>query len=163
MNGIYLLLGSNLGDRLNNLRVAVRLLQDGSEKMLNESSIYETEPWGTSKQGWFLNVGIQLEVKSKCDDLLQLCLKTEQRMGRIRKEKWRERLIDIDILYFDDHVVKTENLTLPHPEIANRKFALIALNELCPQETHPQLGQTQSELLARCSDNLNCRLTEFKL
>ncbi len=163
MNGIYLLLGSNMGDRLGNLRDAIRRLTQGQIRIIEESSVYETEPWGQSDQAWFLNVIVQIETPLNEQDLLRKCLNTEGEMGRIRTLKWGERIIDIDILYYHDHTVDTEELTLPHPGIPERRFTLVPLSELCPYELHPVLHQSQAELLLNCSDTLDCRLTEFTL
>ena len=163
MNGIYVLLGSNLGDRLAQLREASRQLQQEGIKVLNESSIYETAPWGKENQDWFLNVVLQLETSLSSNDLLGRCLSIEEKMGRKRTEKWSQRIIDIDILYYKDEVVNSEGLILPHPGIPDRRFTLIPLDELAPEEIHPVLRQTQKELLANCTDQLACKLTEFYL
>ena len=163
MNGIYLLLGSNLADRLSNLRTAANLLQQEGVKILNESSVYETEPWGTSNQPWFLNVVLQVETLLSENELLGVCLKVEQEMGRVRDKKWGARLIDIDILYFNDSILKTENLAIPHPGIEERRFTLMPLCEIAPEETHPVLNQSQVILLSKCQDRLDCKLTEYHL
>lgn len=163
MNGIYLLLGSNLGDRLDNLRTATKLLQQEQIKVLNESSIYETEPWGPKDQPWFLNIILQIESTFSPEELLAICLETEKYMGRIREEKWGPRLIDIDILYFNDTALETGDLQIPHPGIPDRKFTLIPMCELSPDEIHPINKQTQLEMLSKCTDELDCRQTEFHL
>ena len=163
MNGIYVLLGSNLGDRLAQLREASRQLQQEGIKVLNESSIYETAPWGKENQDWFLNVVLQLETSLSSNDLLGRCLSIEEKMGRKRTEKWSQRIIDIDILYYKDEVSDSEDLILPHPGIPDRRFTLIPLDELAPEEIHPVLRLTQKELLANCTDQLACKLTEFYL
>lgn len=163
MNGVYLLLGSNIGDRLSNLKKAQTLLQECDLKVLNESSIYETEPWGKSEQSWFLNVVVQIETILTPQRLLEVCLGVEQTMDRIRGEKWDARIIDIDILYYNHEVINSAMLKVPHPEIPNRRFTLVPLSELCPNQPHPILGQTQVELLVKCEDELDCKLTEFQL
>jgi len=163
MNGIYLLLGSNLGDRLANLKTASKSLQTNAIKILNESSVYETEPWGTAEQPWFLNVVLHVETFLQEDALLETCLATEKEMGRIRDKKWGERLIDIDILYYNDRVIKTKHLQLPHPEISNRRFTLSPMCELAPNQLHPTTKLTQAEMLTKCEDGLDCRITELQL
>lgn len=163
MNGIYLLLGSNLGDRLLHLKTAAKILQVGGVRILNESSIYETEPWGKSDQNWFLNMVLQTETSLEAGQLLNLCLATESEMGRKREEKWGERLIDIDILYYDDQVVEEDQLAIPHPAIAERRFTLIPMCELQPNGNHPVLHRSQAELLSVCTDMLECKLTELHL
>ncbi|SNT35973.1 2-amino-4-hydroxy-6-hydroxymethyldihydropteridinediphosphokinase [Ekhidna lutea] len=163
MNGIYILLGSNMGNRLEYLREAEKLLIQEGIQIIDESSIYETEPWGKKNQDWFLNVVLQIGTMLEPNELLNTLLKVEKSLGRIRKEKWGERCIDIDILYFHEEVVETKDLTIPHPGIPERKFTLIPLVEMCPIEKHPTLGRTQMELLAECPDELDCKLTDYKL
>ncbi|MEP0273462.1 2-amino-4-hydroxy-6-hydroxymethyldihydropteridine diphosphokinase [Ekhidna sp.] len=163
MNGIYILLGSNMGNRLEYLREAEYALIEEGIQVIDESSIYETEPWGKKDQDWFLNVVLQIETVQKPSNLLKLALKVEERLGRIRKGKWGERCIDIDILYYHDIVLQSDELVIPHPGIPQRKFTLVLLAEMCPLETHPITMQTQIELLAECTDELDCRLTDYKL
>lgn len=163
MNGIYLLLGSNLGDRLLNLRQASKVLETGGVKLLNESSTYETEPWGKADQGWFLNIVLQCETTLSPLQLLELCLHSEKAMGRERKEKWGERLIDIDLLYYHAQVIDMETLQVPHPAIADRRFTLIPMVELQPNGIHPTLQKSQVQLLSQCTDRLECKLTEERL
>lgn len=163
MNGMYLLLGSNLGHRLENLKKAEALLMESGISVLDESSVLETEPWGIKEQNWFLNVVLQIETSLSAPDLLKKVLDIEARMGRVRKEKWGERSIDIDILYYYDKVIKSSHLQLPHPSIPERRFTLMPLNELCPLELHPVLKKTQVELLAECTDPLDCRITDHRL
>ena len=163
MNGIYILLGSNMGNRLEYLREAAQLLIRECIQVIDESSIYETEPWGYQDQDWFLNVILQIETSREPVEFLDALLKVEHILGRIRKEKWGERSIDIDMLYYHDQVKESEALTIPHPGIEDRKFTLIPLAELCPLEIHPKSGKSQMQLLADCNDELACRLTEYKL
>lgn len=163
MNGIYLLLGSNMGNRLEYLKEAEQQLIAEGIQVIDESSIYETEPWGKENQDWFLNVVLQVETSKDPSLLLDAILKVEKSLGRIRKEKWGERCIDIDILYYHDNVVDNKNLTIPHPGIPDRRFTLVPLAEMCPLELHPILSKTQMELMADCNDELDCRLTDYKL
>ncbi len=163
MDGIYLLLGSNVSDRLVNLRKADALLRATNLNILENSSVYETEPWGKHDQSWFLNVILQIETPLTPIELLEQCLGTEAEMGRKRVGKWGARLIDIDILYYHHKVIQQEKLIIPHPGIPDRMFTLIPLCELCPDEIHPVLNQTQAELLLACGDPLNCALTEHQL
>lgn len=163
MNGIYILLGSNMGNRLEYLKAAEELLIQHGIQVIDESSIYETAPWGKGNQDWFLNVVLQIETSQSPSELLKTILGVEQSLGRIRKEKWGERFIDIDILYYHNEVIHTEQLSIPHPGIPDRRFTLIPLVEMCPLEEHPITDQTQMELLAECSDELDCKLTDYKL
>ena len=163
MNGIYLLLGSNIGNRLAYLKEAATLLSKENIIIIEESSIYETEPWGPKDQDWFLNVILEISTSYEPKELLEVVLKIESELGRVRKEKWGERCIDIDILYFKDEVVDDTNLSIPHLGIPNRKFTLMPLAEMCPLEKHPTLDKTQMELFAECTDPLDCILTDYKL
>lgn len=163
MNGIYILLGSNMGNRLEYLREAESLIIKQGIEVVDESSIYETEPWGNQDQDWFLNVVLQVNTSKEPHDLLNSLLEVEQALGRIRKEKWGERSIDIDILYYHDLMIETENLEIPHSGIPDRRFTLIPLVEMCPLEPNPKTGLTQMQMLADCTDQLDCKLTDYKL
>ena len=163
MNGIYLLMGSNMGNRLAYLREATRLLSTYGIQVLDESSIYETAPWGPKDQSWFLNIVVEVVTSKDPSTLLSCILEVERTLGRVRKEKWGERCIDIDILYYHDEIITRETLSIPHPGIPDRKFTLVPLVEMAPLELHPSLQKNQMELLAACTDSLDCKLTEFKL
>lgn len=163
MNGIFLLMGSNVGNRLNSLREAENLLIGKGIQILDESSIYETEPWGKKDQQWFLNIVLQVETSLTPNQLLECLLAVEESLGRIRKEKWGERIIDIDILYYHDIVIDLKELTIPHIGIPDRKFTLVPLVEMYPLGLHPILKKTQTEMLAECTDALDCRITDYKL
>ncbi|MEM6736942.1 MAG: 2-amino-4-hydroxy-6-hydroxymethyldihydropteridine diphosphokinase [Bacteroidota bacterium] len=163
MNGIYLLMGSNVGNRLIYLKKAASLIIEKGIKIIEESNIYETEPWGPKNQDWFLNIALEVATSKNPEKLLTTVLDVEEKLGRIRKEKWGERSIDIDILYYNDEIKNTESLVIPHPAIQKRRFTLVPLVEICPFEIHPTLNKTQMELLAECSDPLDCRQTDHKL
>ncbi|MGB3181920.1 MAG: 2-amino-4-hydroxy-6-hydroxymethyldihydropteridine diphosphokinase [Cyclobacteriaceae bacterium] len=154
MNGIYLLLGTNLGDRVSNLKMAVSLLQQSGCRVQATSDIYESEPWGISEQPAFLNQVVRADTLQEPQELLTTLLTIEKEMGRIRHIKWGERLIDLDILYYNDLVYRSETLTIPHPEIANRRFTLVPLAELAAAEVHPGNGLSQARLLEACPDKL---------
>ncbi|WMN07113.1 2-amino-4-hydroxy-6-hydroxymethyldihydropteridine diphosphokinase [Marivirga arenosa] len=155
MEGIYLLLGSNLGDRAKILMDAIELLRKNNIKVIQQSSVYETAAWGKTDQQSFLNQVVLVESDKQPKQLLDLLLRIELDLGRVRKEKWGERLIDIDILYYNSEVVKEDDLIIPHPGIPDRKFTLIPLAELSPDGIHPVLKMTQSELLSNCDDDLD--------
>lgn len=154
MNGIYLLLGTNLGDRSSNLQMALDLLKRNGCRIVQASMVYGSEPWGISDQPAFLNQVVQTETEHSPEELLALLLKTEKEMGRIRRVKWGERLIDLDILYYNDLICQSKTLEVPHPEIGNRRFTLVPLVELAPDEKHPVSGLSQSQLLSDCPDPL---------
>tara|TARA_Y100001972_G_C7616935_1_gene309380 strand:- start:500 stop:1006 length:507 start_codon:yes stop_codon:yes gene_type:complete len=163
MNGIYLLLGSNIEDRLKSLNTAVDMLQASGALVQNHSAIYETAPWGKLDQNWFLNVGLQVKTSMEPHDLLRACQQVEQKMGRERNLKWGPRIIDIDILYYENQIIDSDSLIVPHPGIPDRKFTLILLNDLAPDALHPTLKLSQSELLKYCEDQSECLLTKYQL
>ncbi len=163
MNGIYLLLGSNMGNQLEYLRKAKKLLVQNGMKIVDESSIYETAPWGGENQNWFLNTVFQIETSLSAKELLKHTLSVENQLGRIRTKKWGERCIDIDLLYYHNQILTSTELTIPHLGIPDRRFTLIPLAELCPLKEHPQKRKNHVELLADCPDSSACRLTDDKI
>mgnify|MGYP006094839605 FL=1 len=163
MRKIYLSLGSNQGSRLDNLQTACIEISNYALKINASSPIYETAPWGKSDQPWFYNLVLEIDSPYEPNQLLKICLDIEKKLGRIRKIKWGQRIIDIDILYFGDLIIETEYLKIPHPEIQNRRFNLLPLVVLNPLLIHPKLQKNQKELLAHCDDNLACHLTSEKL
>jgi len=162
MTGIYLLLGTNLGNRFANLQRAKEILTSHVIIVKRESKIYETAAWGVSEQPSFLNQVIEVDTGKSPERTLKICQMIEDQMGRIRTEKWGARLIDIDILYFNSHEYSTEQLTIPHPEIPNRRFTLIPMAELAPNMIHPSLNKTQEELLVACQDSLEVHLYDVE-
>ncbi len=158
MEGIYLLLGTNLGDRMANLQRAKELMMTKMITVIRESSVYETAAWGIEDQPSFLNQVVQIDFYRAPSRLLALLLEIEEQMGRVREEKWGSRLIDIDILYFKDELIDEKDLQVPHPEIANRRFTLLPLVELAPSLLHPANGKTQQELLDETTDPLEVKL-----
>ena len=153
MNEVYLQLGSNIGDRLDNLDQSIKIITERIGNVLEKSSVYESTPWGVENQKNFLNQVIF--VKSNFDPytILDLVLQIEKDMGRIRIEKWGERIIDIDILFIDDLIIESENLCIPHEFIAKRKFVLQPMCEIAPGFIHPKLNKTISQLLEECIDD----------
>jgi 2-amino-4-hydroxy-6-hydroxymethyldihydropteridine diphosphokinase len=149
-----ILLGSNLGDRSSNLDKARRFIGREIGKIVTASSIYETAPWGKTDQPHFLNQVIEIECPFAPHELLHSLKAIEQRLGRTSSEKWGSRVLDLDILFYSSELIKEDNLTIPHPEITNRKFVLIPLNEIIPDFIHPKHNKTIRELLHECSDQL---------
>ena len=158
MNTLYLLIGGNVGNRINNLETATGLLQQQIGNIIKRSSVYETGAWGNTNQPDFLNQVLILETRLNATECMQQIFFIENKMGRIRTEKNAPRIIDIDILFFNDEVINEPGLTVPHPQIANRKFVLIPMNELSPGLLHPVLNQTIANLLSTCTDQLEVRL-----
>ena len=163
MKGIFLLLGTNLGDRLANLQQATDHLCSHGLQVTDYSSIYESAPWGDENQAWFLNMILRIDTVYEPAELLNACLDTELKMGRKRIKKWGERNIDIDILYYDNYSLVSESLTLPHPGIPLRKFTLMPMAEIAPNEVHPLLNVSQQHLLESCPDPLECTITQYKI
>jgi len=141
----YLCLGSNLEEREKNLTRALQLL---SQKVNLEkvSSIYETEPVGYKEQPLFLNLVCRITTDLNPEELLRLAKAIENKMGRIPSFRNSPRPIDIDILFYNDKIIKTQNLTIPHPRLADRAFVLIPLAELAPDLIHPELDKSIAEL-----------------
>ncbi len=155
MNTAYLLTGGNMGNRLNNLQQAAEFIQQNCGKIIASSSVYETEAWGKTDQPAFLNQALQIETDLSPDSLMQALLDIESRMGRIRTIKMGPRIIDLDILLINDLIQTSPLLTIPHPALPLRKFALLPLAEIAPQVIHPIEKKTILELLQICPDTLN--------
>ncbi len=155
MNTAYLLIGGNLGDRAAYLQLAVKHIEALCGKITSSSSIYETAAWGNTNQPAFYNQAIQLMTPMAPEDLLEQLLAIELEMGRVRSQKYGPRTIDLDILLIDDKVLDTPNLTIPHPQLQHRRFALLPLTEIAPSLHHPVLDKTVSELLVNCTDTLD--------
>lgn len=161
MSQIYLCLSTNLGDRLQNLNNAIQALQNKEIQILQSSQIYETEPWGLTDQPWFLNQCIQISTTLNPYQLLNTINQIEADLGRIRHQKWAERTIDIDILYYQNQIIKTEKLTIPHPEIKNRQFVLQPLTEIAPNFIDPLDNKTLKELQSICKDTSKIKIYEI--
>jgi 2-amino-4-hydroxy-6-hydroxymethyldihydropteridine diphosphokinase len=157
MNTIYFLLGSNIGNSEEQLRLATTNLEKLVGKVIASSSIYQTAAWGKTGQPDFLNQVIIVETDLWAEEALSCLLNIEEKMGRIRTEKNAPRIIDIDILFFNEAIIQEKELTVPHPEIQNRLFVLIPLNELSPNYIHPILSKTIHQLLLDCKDVLNVK------
>lgn len=151
----YLLLGTNLGDRLENLKNAISHVEEEIGGVFAKSSVYETEAWGKTDQPGFLNQAIAVKSDLSPLQLLQTLLAIEQKMGRVRLERWGERLIDIDLIFYGDTVLSEGTvLQLPHPEMHNRRFVLAPLNEIAENFIHPVFKEKVSSILANLTDKL---------
>ena len=149
MHRVYIGLGSNLGDRKANIREAEeKLAALPDTRIVKASSLYESEPLGNAKT-WFVNSVLEIETEFEPEELLKRTKAIETAMGRkrVKGKRWGSRIIDLDLLLFDNQTVNKRNLKLPHPEMQKRRFVLLPLSELAPHITHPQLGTTISELL----------------
>jgi 2-amino-4-hydroxy-6-hydroxymethyldihydropteridine diphosphokinase len=154
MNQAYLLTGSNLGNSRETLATAQALLTEHCGTIAAASSIYETAAWGKTDQPAFLNQALKIETRLNARQLIRRILKLEKMMGRIREEKYGPRIIDIDILLFNDEIHQYHFLQLPHPEMQNRRFALLPLAEIAPGTIHPVFKKTIAQLLDDCADEL---------
>jgi 2-amino-4-hydroxy-6-hydroxymethyldihydropteridine diphosphokinase len=153
MGRIFVSLGSNIGDRLGFIQTAVDALGDvAGFKVKAASPVYETEPVGKKDQPRFLNAAVELESLLSPDSILVNLKQTERLVGRTPSEKWGPREIDLDLIYVGDLVVKSPMLTLPHPEVAARRFVLTPLTEIAPDFVDPLRKRTLSELLSSCQD-----------
>lgn len=146
MSIVFIGLGSNIGNRDLNIEMALEKLQKKGVKILCYSSFYATKPYGYTDQPEFLNgvAEITTDLTPRC--LLNLLLDIESELGRKRRIKWGPRIIDLDILFYDDLVIDEKGLTIPHPDLHNRRFVLEPLNEIDPEFIHPVLGKTVKEL-----------------
>jgi len=157
---VYLLLGSNLGDRLTTIKQALIAISIEIGKITRTSYIYESEPWGVSDQPTFYNQLAEVETILSPLELLENLKKIERTLGRKDNGKWRERLIDIDIIYYHNQSVSTPKLTIPHAEIQNRRFTLVPLCELIPEFIHPLLQLKNKDLLTQCADPLQVTIVK---
>ncbi len=154
----YLLLGGNLGDRVANLKKAIELLNDKVGGVLSVSSLYETAAWGKTDQPAFLNQAVALQTRLSALEVLDLALNIEQELGRVRKDKWGERLIDIDLILFGNQVINIpDKLQVPHPHMQHRKFVMEPLAEIAPGVLHPVLGETMLSICQNISDPLEVK------
>ena len=152
INQVYLGLGSNLGNRQENLNLARTRIADNIGAIVAQSAIYETAAWGLKEQDHFLNQVIRITTALQPLEVLAGVLGVEQSMGRIREVKWGARIIDIDILYYNNEIINFPELVIPHPFIQERRFVLVPLAEIVGEGVHPQLHLTNTELLKNCAD-----------
>jgi len=152
MPNTFLLLGSNIGNRVANIRQALLLLVGENSELLQVSHFYETKAWGNESQPDFYNLCARFSTKLTPEKLLVYCKKVEQQVGRQIRGKWEEREIDIDILYYGDEVINQDDLKVPHARLIQRKFALEPLAEIAPQKKHPILDLNSVQLLQLCTD-----------
>lgn len=158
MREVFLGIGSNLGDREGNLRSAAGSIGKLTGEILAYSSIYETEPWGFQSGEEFLNMVLKVKTAMEPSELLRCILSVEREMGRVRNaNQYSSRIIDIDILLYEDLIFDNDDLTIPHPRLHERKFVLVPLCEIDSDFVHPVLNLTIADLLADCKDGSRVR------
>ena len=157
MNKIYLLLGSNQQNPQKQLQLAQKLIAKKIGPIKRKSAIYQTAAWGNTNQPDFLNQAIIVETGLTAIQTMQTILLIEKKMGRLRTVKNAPRIIDIDILFFNKEIINKKKLTVPHPQLQNRRFVLVPLNELSPNLKHPVIKKTIHKLFIHCPDKLNVK------
>ena len=152
MNTVYLQLGSNLGEREQLIFDAVQEISEHVGKVNVRSQIYESSPWRVDGQESYLNQLIEVKTLLSAQAILISVLKIENNLGRVRVEKWGERLIDIDIIFFNNDIIESPDLCVPHKHMHERNFVLIPLNEIASAFIHPKYNKTVEDLLKQCTD-----------
>ena len=151
---VFISTGSNVGAKAANLRKAALLISTQIGPVVQKSAMYKTAAWGMENQAAFYNQVLQISTLLSPTQTMEKLLEIELQMGRKRMEKWGPRMIDLDILFFDNEIVNEPHLVVPHPQLQNRNFVLKPLLELVPNKIHPVLNLTISKLLEICPDNL---------
>ncbi len=157
MNGIYLLLGSNIGNSKLMLEKSIEQIKVMIGQIIKLSSIYKTKAWGFEDQPDFLNQVIEVESSFSAEIILEKINEIEENLGRVREKKWHTRVIDIDILYYGNEIINTEKLVIPHLENQNRNFVLVPMTEIAPDLMHPIIILSQKDMLENCEDKLEVK------
>ena len=163
MERCLILFGSNMGDKNKIYAQACLLINNRCGRIVAQSSAYESEPWGFEAKEWFLNRLIVVETELEPEAMLHQLLDIEAELGRVRHPEtggYTSRTADLDILYYGSRIVLTDILTIPHPRLHQRRFALLPLCEVAPEFVHPAFNLTQTELLKRCFDFSEVRKIE---
>ncbi|WP_242920379.1 2-amino-4-hydroxy-6-hydroxymethyldihydropteridine diphosphokinase [Pontibacter liquoris] len=158
MPKLYLLLGGNLGNRTLYLQQARESIAAQVGPIKQSSQLYQTAAWGKTDQPAFLNQVLEVDTALTPEQVLQSINRIEHELGRERQEHWGARVIDIDILFYDELVLQTQRLTIPHPQLHLRRFTLLPLAEIAPELVHPVLGKSIRSLLEACPDQLEVQV-----
>ena len=157
-NTVYIELGGNEGNRLQLISDARQFIKDEGCKILEQSSVFETPPWGFSSNLNFYNQIIKIETKLSAVELIAILQLIETKLGRVRTdEQYSSRTMDIDILFFNDEIINEKGLTVPHPRLHLRKFVLEPMNEIASNFVHPVFKTTINQILQNCKDNSYCK------
>ncbi len=154
MHTVYLLLGSNKGNRKRFLALARQLIQQHAGFIIQSSPVFVTEPWGNDNQPKYLNQALKVNTHETPFRLLKTLKRIEKVLGRVNKHHYSARTIDIDILFYDNTLLKAKNLIIPHPRLHLRNFTLVPLMELDKSYTHPVLQKSIEQLMKECEDTL---------
>ena len=152
---VFVLLGSNLGDRELLVNQACKMIGERCGTIVAKSRLYESEPWGFKSEHWFLNQVVKVETSLSPDALMQKLLEIEKELGRDRSvphEGYVSRPMDLDILYFDNEIIDTQMVIAPHPRLHQRRFTLLPLCDIAPEFVHPVMKKTNLQLLDECQD-----------
>ena len=152
---VFVLLGSNLGDRELLVNQASKMIGERCGKIVAKSRLYESEPWGFKSEHWFLNQVVKVETALSPDDLMKELLEIEKELGRDRSvphEGYVSRPMDLDILYFGNEIIDNQMVTAPHPRLHERRFTLLPLCDVAPDFVHPVMKKTNLQLLDECQD-----------
>lgn len=153
MSRAYLGLGTNLGERMDNLKNATEKITELIGSVIRSSYVYETDPWGFASENKFLNMVVEVKTSLKPSGLLGRIMMIETLMGRTREGiEYKSRIIDIDILFYENHIINNKALQVPHPGIPDRRFVLVPLCEIAPKLIHPIMKKSVTELLSECKD-----------
>lgn len=161
MKGVFLGIGGNEGNRLENLSVACTFIEQKIGKIERESAVYETAAWGKTEQPSFLNQVLKVQTLLSPKECMAACLTIEESMGRIRTLKWDKRTIDIDILLFGQVCLNSHELKIPHPHMQERNFVLVPMVEIAPKQVHPIFKKTMATLLCQSPDPLEVNIFKF--
>ncbi|MBN2468631.1 MAG: 2-amino-4-hydroxy-6-hydroxymethyldihydropteridine diphosphokinase [Deltaproteobacteria bacterium] len=160
-HALFLGLGSNQGNKIQNCeRAIIEILKRDSHQLVSRSSWYQTQPWGKENQAWFINGVVQIMTVLPPEEVLEECKRIEFRLGRTDPGHWQPRMIDIDILFYDDLVIQTPDCEIPHPRIHLRNFVLVPLAEIAPQFFHPVFNKSIEGLLKESPDKKLVRKLE---
>ena len=152
MNIVFLQLGGNLGDREQLLKDAILAIENRVGNIIDLSKVYESTPWRVEGQNNYLNQIIKVKTTLLAREVLSTVLNIEKQLGRIRLEKWGERLIDIDIIFYNNSIIETPELCVPHKHLHERMFVLTPLCDIASKMVHPKYNKTIEELLQECND-----------